>query len=303
MLLAGRVIQEQKNYYVVNTTRGDIRATLKGVLKKDRKRICTGDLVDVEITNNDTEEGLLDRVHERVTYLNRPPIANIEQVLVVCTLREPSLDLEALDRLLLCVAAYGLTAILVFNKTDIIGPDERPSLDGIITTYRGIGYRVLETSAERCSGLDDLRLQCKEKVSAFAGLSGVGKSALLSRLFPDREFRIGDVSGATGRGTHTTTTVSLLTLPEGGYIADTPGLAFIDLPLIPEEDVATYFPELERLIGACRFNNCIHENEPGCKVVELVEKGEIKALRVEHYLKIYHEMRERRRGYKEKAGK
>jgi ribosome biogenesis GTPase len=301
MLLAGRVTQEQKNYYVVNTAQGDIRATLKGVLKKDRKRICTGDLVDVEIINNDTEEGILSRVHERVTFLNRPPIANIEQVLVVCTLREPSLDLEALDRLLLSVAAYGLTAILVFNKTDLIGPDQRPQLNDIIETFRTIGYGVLETSAEQRTGLDDLRLKCKARVSAFAGLSGVGKSALLSRLFPDREFRIGEVSGATGRGTHTTTTVSLLTLPEGGYVADTPGLAIIDLPLVPEEDVATYFPELERLIGTCKFNNCIHENEPGCNVMQHVENGTIKAWRVEHYLKIYREMRERRRGYKEKA--
>jgi ribosome biogenesis GTPase len=303
MLLAGRVIQEQKNYYVVNTARGDVRATLKGVLKKDRKRICTGDRVDVETINNDTEEGILTRVHERGTFLPRPPLANIEQVLVICTHREPSLDLEALDRLLLSVAAYGLSAILVFNKTDLIGSQERLSIDDIIGAYRDIGYSVLETSAELRTGLADLRLACKGKVSAFAGLSGVGKSALLSRLFPDREFRIGDVSGATGRGTHTTTTVSLLTLPEGGYIADTPGLAFIDLPLVPEEDVATYFPELDRLIGTCRFNNCIHENEPGCKVLELVLKGEIKPWRMEHYMKIYREMRERRRGYKEKAGR
>jgi ribosome biogenesis GTPase len=298
MLLSGRVIQEQKNYCVVNTAQGDFRATLKGVLKKERKRICTGDLVEVEITNTDTNEGLITSVCERTTFLKRPPLANIEQVLVVCTLREPSLDLEALDRLLVCIGAYSLSAVIVFNKSDLIGPEERQSLDAIIAAYRGIGYRMLETSVENRTGLDDLRLQCTGKVSAFAGLSGVGKSALLSQLFPDREFRIGEVSGTNGRGTHTTTTVSLLTLPEGGYIADTPGLSFVDLPLMPEEDVATYFPELEQQIGACRFNNCIHENEPGCKVLELVEKKEIKQWRIEHYLKIFKEMRERRREYK-----
>jgi ribosome biogenesis GTPase len=297
---SGRIIEEQKNYYVVNTLNGDIRATLKGVLKKDRKRLYTGDLVDVEITNSDTGEGIISRIHERLSILNRPPLANIDQIIVIATLKEPPLDLEALDRLLVCISAYGLVAALVFNKNDLVEPDERPSLDCIIEAYRTLGYGVLETSAEEGTGLTGLAALCKNKVSAFAGLSGVGKSALLSHLFPNRKFRVGDVSGAAGRGTHTTTTVSLMTLPDGGYIADTPGLAFIDLPLVPEEDVATYFPELERCIGRCRFNNCIHDNEPGCKVRELVESGEIKKWRVEHYLAMYREMRERRKHYKEK---
>ncbi|MBN1130323.1 MAG: ribosome small subunit-dependent GTPase A, partial [Chitinispirillaceae bacterium] len=189
----------------MNTSRGNVRAALKGTLKKNRKRICTGDCVDVEITADDSNEGLITKVHERATFLNRPPLANIDQILVICTCKEPSLDLEALDRLLVCIAAYGLSAVLVFNKIDLIGPDERPFSCSIIGAYRGIGYRVLETSVKRDTGLADLHHQCKEKVSAFAGLSGVGKSALLSRLFPDRDFRIGNVSGATGRGTHTTT--------------------------------------------------------------------------------------------------
>jgi ribosome biogenesis GTPase / thiamine phosphate phosphatase len=300
MPFTGRVIQEQKNYYVVNTERGTIRATLKGVLKKDRKRICTGDRVDVERINNDSDEGLITHLHERTSFLKRPPLANIDQIMVVCTVKEPPLDLEALDRLLLCIGAYGLTALIVFNKNDLLTSDDTASLREVTDAYRTIGYEVMLTSAIEETGLKDLSAVCNNKVSAMAGLSGVGKSALLSRLIPGHEFRLGDVSGPTGRGTHTTTTVSLLPLPCGGYIADTPGLAFVDIPKIPEEDVATYFPELERLIGECRFNNCIHDNEPGCKVQELVEKGDIKDWRVNHYLKIFHEMQDRRRAYREK---
>jgi ribosome biogenesis GTPase len=218
-------------------------------------------------------------------------------VILVCTVKEPPLDLEATDRFLVCVSAYGLAPVLVFNKNDRLDDEESASLQKIIEVYRKCGYTAVITSASTGSGIRELIEICAGKVSAFAGLSGVGKSALLQLIFPDREFRIGEVSGPTGRGTHTTTCVTLLPIENGGYIADTPGLAFVDLPLVPEEDVAGYFPELEQQIGKCKFNNCVHESEPGCRVRELVDSGEIASWRVEHYLKIFKEMRARRRQY------
>jgi ribosome biogenesis GTPase len=294
----GRIIEEQKNYYLVNTIQGTVRATRKGALKKENARICTGDLVDVEITNNDTLEGIIEKVGKRSSFLPRPPIANIDQLILVCTVKEPPLDREAIDRFLLSAGAYNLKPVMLFNKSDLIAPEEYPDFSAAIEVYKKIGYETAVSSAVDATGLQELLACCAGKVSAFAGLSGVGKSTLLSRLFPDREFRTSEVSGMNSRGTHTTTIVTLLPLPGGGFIADTPGLSFVNLPLIPEEDVAAYFPELERLIGTCKFNNCIHENEPGCKVREMVETGEIEAWRVEHYLKIYREMQERRRQYR-----
>ncbi|MBN2035357.1 MAG: ribosome small subunit-dependent GTPase A [Chitinispirillaceae bacterium] len=299
MLRQGLIIEEQKNYYLVASGSVIVRATRKGTLKKEKKRICTGDRVDVEVTNSDADEGVIVKVHERSTYLNRPPLANIEQVLLVCTFKEPPLDLEATDRFLLCAGAYNLKTVMVFNKSDLITDNNRSSFQNIIAAYQKIGYEVRITSAKEHKGIDELAALCTDTISAFAGLSGVGKSALLAAIFPEKNIVVGEVSGTTGRGTHTTTTVSLLPLPCGGYVADTPGLSYVDLPLIPEEDVVTYFPELERLIGACRFNNCIHEKEPGCKVRQLVDSGEVKQWRVEHYLKIYKEMRERRKQYKD----
>ncbi|MGA2506688.1 MAG: ribosome small subunit-dependent GTPase A [Chitinispirillaceae bacterium] len=300
MIISGRIIEEQKNYFIIDTTQGSVRAATSGLLKKDRKRakrVCVGDMVECELTNRDTGEGIILKINERTSFLSRPPIANLSQVILICTVKEPPLDLEATDRFLVCASAYGLTPALVFNKNDRLADTEHRSLEQIITIYQRCGYTTLSTSALNGSGLQPLIELCAGKISAFAGLSGVGKSALLSKIFPDRTFAIGDVSGPTGRGTHTTTCVTLLPVQNGGYIADTPGLTFVDLPLVPEEDVAGYFPELEQQIGRCKFNNCIHENEPGCRVHELVEAGEIAGWRVEHYLKMYKEMKERRRQY------
>jgi ribosome biogenesis GTPase len=297
MSLSGRVIEEQKNYFIVDTVNGQLRATTRGVLKKDNKRICVGDFVECEIINSDTLEAQILSIHDRTGFLKRPPIANLSQVICVCTVKEPPLNLEAVDRFLFCAAAFGLSPVMVFNKFDLITPVETPELDKISGEYRRIGFRVINTSAVTGLGITELTNLCRDKISAFTGLSGVGKSALMNRIFPEKEFRVGLVSGAKGRGTHTTTTVSLIPLPQGGYIADTPGLAFVDLPQADENTVASHFPELEKLSGKCRFNNCIHRNEPGCTVKEMVAAGEIAAWRVEHYLKIYDEMKTLSRRY------
>jgi ribosome biogenesis GTPase len=299
MPISGRIIEEQKNYLVVDAPGGPVQATTRGLLKKDRKRVCVGDMVDIEIIDTDQHIGIIHGIRERTSYLKRPSIANLSQVFLIATWKEPPLDLEGMDRFLVNAALHHFTPVIVFNKIDLIDPAEQGDFNALVASFRKMGYTVLCLSALTGEHFGELLAVCANHLSVFAGLSGVGKSKLLSRLFPARDFRISDVSGVTGRGTHTTTSVVLLPLPEGGYIADTPGFSFVELPLVPEEDVVTFFPELERQIGACRFNNCLHDNEPGCTVRALVEKGEIMPWRVEHYLKIYREMRERRRGYKE----
>lgn len=297
MPVSGRVVEEQKSFFMVDTVEGRIRSTIRGALKKDRIKICTGDMVDLELTNNAPPQGVITKVHQRTSYLKRPAVANLSQVFFITTMKTPPLDLEVLDRFLFTAQVLCLQAIIVFNKVDLLDDNELQQLEQISNLYTNIGYEVKHTSAHNGHGIDILLDLCSNKISAFAGLSGVGKSSLLAKIFPEKDFRIGNVSGIQGRGTHTTTNISLLSLKQGGYIADTPGLSFVDIPAVPEEEVATHFPELASRIGQCRFNNCIHHEEPGCLILSMVNENKISASRHKHYLKFYKHMREIRKKY------
>ncbi|MDR0307682.1 MAG: ribosome small subunit-dependent GTPase A [Chitinispirillales bacterium] len=294
-LLKGRVTEEQKNYFVVSTPQSELRCVTKGTLKKRKTRIFTGDRVQVQVLNHDSMEGVICEVEERKNFLPRPPLANLSQVVFINSFKHPRLDCEAIDRFLFSSAAYGIDAIIVFNKTDLLSVRELNELEVIENSYKNTGYKTMRTSAAKRYGVDELLNICKNKTSAFTGLSGVGKSTLLSIVFPDREFRTSEVSGTHGRGTHTTTHIKLLPLDKNSFLADTPGFAFVDVPVVPPESVASYFPEIERVTGKCRFNNCIHDAEPGCRVRELIEENEIASWRHEHYLKLYYEMAEWRK--------
>ncbi|MDR2728895.1 MAG: ribosome small subunit-dependent GTPase A, partial [Chitinispirillales bacterium] len=203
-------------------------------------------------------------------------------------------NLEAADRFLFSSSVYNINAILVFNKTDLLDEHELSGLRAIENVYKNIGYETMLVSAVKREGIGRLTDMCRDKTSAFAGLSGVGKSTILSVIFPDKEFRTKKVSGTNGRGTHTTTNINLLSLDKNSFLADTPGFAFVNVPAVEPETVVSHFPEIEKCAGVCKFNNCVHDAEPGCVVRELVEKNEIAPWRREHYLKLYYEMAERR---------
>ena len=155
-------------------------------------------------------------------------------------------------------------------------------------------------SALTGENVDSIIGHCKGTVSIFAGQSGTGKSTILSKIFPDKSFRISELSKNIQRGVHTTTNISLLKLSESGYIADTPGFSFIDLPVVPEEEVVSFFPDIASEQGECKFANCIHENEPDCKIKEKVNNREITESRYTNYLKIYHIMKDKNRDYQGK---
>jgi ribosome biogenesis GTPase len=295
MNFTGRLIEEQKNYFVVNTEAGDVRAVLKGVLKKERLRALVGDIVDLELTNSDTLEGIIIKIHNRESSLKRPSISNITQIAFITSYNQPPIDLEALDRYLFSAEAYELHSIIVFNKMDILDSKELSELRKLASIYTNAGYEVLFTSAISGEGLDKLIERCRNELTAFAGLSGVGKSSLLQKIFPVMEFRIGNLSGATGRGSHTTTNAVLLMLDKNSFIADTPGHSFVDIPVLPKDSVCACFPEIAKQTGNCRFNNCLHDGEPGCAVQALIDKGEIAGFRREHFLKIYQEIKNLRK--------
>jgi ribosome biogenesis GTPase len=290
MQITGRIIEEQKNYFVVATPSGIIFSTTIGALKKQRKKACTGDIVALTVIDPATQRGVITSIHPRRSYLKRPALANCSHLFCLSTFKEPPLNLEELDRLLVYAMIHDLEPCIVFNKLDTLSDDDLFELNRIKAVYDSIGHPVFLTSAITRSGIDDVLAHCSGRQSAFAGLSGVGKSTLLAAIFPDTDFKIGELSCSATRGMHTTTTITLLPLEGGGYIADTPGLAHIDLPAIPKENIVLYFNEIVRSTGKCRFNNCIHENEPGCIVIDEVKQGIIAPWRYAHYLKFRNEM-------------
>jgi ribosome biogenesis GTPase len=304
----GMIIEEHKNYYVVDLPEGPVFATPKGGLRKKRGiRLCVGDKVSVEVLNDDTREAVIHKVSKRETYIPRPPLANMDIAVVVCTLRKPNLVYETLDRFLFSAERHDFSPAVVFNKTDLLSPEEVCRLDEITAVYGKIGYEVGHCSAHTGEGIDSLIEQWKGRNAFLAGPSGVGKSSILERVFPEIEFETNELSPHLDRGVHTTTFTRLLPLPGGGHIADTPGYSFLDIPTIPEEEVGLYFPEIVARTGQCRFNNCVHLQEPGCSVRSDTETGEIADWRYENYKKFYQAMKERNQrrpeGFSRRTGK
>lgn len=274
------------NFVSVLSPDGDlIICRLRGRLRR-QGAVLAGDKVVYRQVDGD---GLVEKVLPRRSRLVRPPVANVDQVVVVFTLREPELNLSLLDRLLVLVAYQRLQALLVLNKVDLLRPDEAESLLGV---YRDIGYRALAVSAILGTGLDRLAQELRHRISVFAGASGVGKSRLLSALVPGKELLTGELSPKGGRGRHTTRWVEMILLPDGGMVADAPGFTRLDLDRIPSRSLPDCFPEMAKLAGSCQFNDCLHHHEPGCAIKEAVREGRIARHRYDHYLSFLGEIRE-----------
>jgi len=251
---------------------------------------CVGDRVLWERT--DPGHGRIVEVLPRKRLLTRPgrggklrPVAaNLDQVLIVIA-PEPPYDLLLVDQYLVVCENHDLAPLIVINKIDLLDTPRRHRLDTDLAPYRPL-YPLLEVSAKTGVGITALRDTLKGKASMFAGQSGVGKSSLLRTLIPDRDIRIGELSATTRRGRHTTTTAMLFHLPEGGVIIDTPGVAVFGLAGIDCRKLAYGYKEFRPYLGACRFNDCRHMDDPDCAVREAVEKGEISQARYRRYLKL-----------------
>ena len=210
--------------------------------------------------------------------------ANVDRAFIVVTIDFPEVKLPFLDRLLVTCEVYNVPVTIVINKCDLYGEEYRDRLDAFHSIYEGAGYPVLEVSAETGLGVDVLRGYCRDSVSLFSGVSGVGKSSLIKALDPSLAPKVGEISDAHLQGRHTTTFYEMYRFASGGFIIDTPGIRGFGLVDLEREEIASYFPEMLRASENCRFTPCTHTHEPGCAVKAAVEDGTISYERYSSYL-------------------
>ena len=293
--LEGQVIRSQSGFLVVNTDEGEYTCRLRGRLKQED---TTGDIVavgdHVTITPHEDGTGTIDAVHERKSVFSRIRtgikrdfqqiiLANPDQIVAVFACAQPEPHLRMLDRFLVIAEKQHIDALIVANKIDLVTRDHAESIFGL---YEDLGYPVLYTSAHTGQGVDALRDHLKDKISALAGPSGVGKSSLLNAIQPELGLHVRQVSQTTSKGLHTTQVRELFPLDVGGYVADTPGIRSLALWDTEPEELDAYFIEMRDLVADCKFSDCTHTHEPGCAVQEAVARGAIAAERYNSYLRL-----------------
>jgi ribosome biogenesis GTPase / thiamine phosphate phosphatase len=280
---------------------------MKGVMKLDditsTNPVAVGDLVMAEIENEIGDTATITEILDRNNYINRQSprhkhqhhiiAANLDQSMLVATLKEPKTSQGFIDRFLVASEMYHVSAIIVFNKSDVYKSKEMEKYEGWKAMYEKVGYKVLLVSAEKKEGIEALEVLLKDKTTLVSGHSGVGKSSLLNVIFPGMNRKTQDVSGWSGKGQHTTTFAEMFDLPYGGKIIDTPGMREFGLVDIEKQEVSHYFPEMRDRLNNCQFNNCLHYNEPGCAIKDAVNKGEIHEDRYVSYLGIMESIEEK----------
>lgn len=282
------MVRAYGGYYYVRDGREEWECSLRGRFRHEKQQVLVGDRVQLRPRHG--HAGVIETVLPRRSALVRPPVANVDQAVIVFAVREPDPNPGLLERFLITAAMNDIEPLICFNKVDL-------TKDGqveLVSRYRE-SYRVAVTSAKTGEGLGRLREALRGRVSVFAGPSGVGKSTILNALLPDLKLKTGEISEKLKRGRHTTRHVELISLPEGGLVADTPGFSSLDLPDLKPEDLSEYFPEMDEYAARCYFTGCLHNKEPGCAVKEAVEKGRMEEARYRQYLEFLQELKERKR--------
>lgn len=288
-------------YTVKDIATGKIwTARMKGIFKIDgitsTNPIAVGDEVMLESENEGESGAMITEILPRRNYINRQSpknkhlhhivASNLDQSLLLATLKEPKTSQGFIDRFLVASEAYHVPALIVFNKSDLYKVKEMEKFEMMKEMYEAVGYKVFLISMKENEGLDALKKELLNKTTLISGHSGVGKSSLLNGLVPELNLRTQDVSGWSGKGLHTTTFAEMYDLALGGKIIDTPGMREFGIVDISKQELSHYFPEMRNVLQDCQFNNCLHINEPGCAVKQAVIDGKISEDRFVSYYNI-----------------
>ncbi|MDQ0230580.1 ribosome small subunit-dependent GTPase A [Metabacillus malikii] len=291
----GKIVKALSGFYYVQDGDRFIQCRGRGVFRKNKITPLVGDEVVYQADND--QEGYVLEVLTRKNELIRPPICNVDQAILVFSAVEPDFSPTLLDRFLVLIEANDIEPIIVISKIDLIQSKEvETEVQSYADDYKRIGYHVYLTSTVEANSLSEMEPILNDKISVFAGQSGVGKSSLLNLLRPDLELKTNDISTHLGRGKHTTRHVELI--PVGtGFVADTPGFSSLEFTGIEIEDLTYCFPEMKERSGDCKFRGCTHVKEPKCAIKAAVENGDIPQYRYDHYLSFVEEIKERKPRY------
>lgn len=306
--MKGTVYKSTGSWYVVKDAAGQsFQARLKGRFKIDditsTNPVAVGDEVEFEMEDEVENRVIITELFARRNYVNRVSPANkrlhhiiasnLDQSLLIATLKEPRTSVGFIDRFLVTCEAFHIPAVVVFNKADLYRQKELDLLADRRKMYEQVGYQVVTTSVKTKAGLDELRQVLHNKVSLLSGHSGVGKSSLINEILEGVNLRTQEVSGWSGKGLHTTTFAEMFEIPGGGRLIDTPGMREFSIADIDKHELSHYFPEMRVLLNGCQFNNCMHLNEPGCAVKQAVIEGGIHEERYVSYCMILESIEEK----------
>lgn len=285
----GKIIKGIAGFYYVHTgDAGVYECKAKGVFRNQKIKPHVGDNVELLVVDETMKKANIISILPRTNCLVRPAVANVNQALVVFATTKPTPNLNLLDKLLVSMLRQNVECIICFNKQDIATNKQKEELE---TIYGKSGIRLIPLSTVDNTGIEDVRKALKGKTTVLAGPSGVGKSSLVNLINPESNMETGDLSQKIDRGKHTTRHSELFLIDENSFICDTPGFTSLYLDDMSENELKGYYPEFYRYEGGCKFNGCVHVNEPKCAIKDAVEQGDISRERYENYLKIYEELK------------
>ena len=290
----GQIRKALSGYYYVEQNGELIQCRGRGVFRNRGESPLVGDFVD--FTKDGDSDGVIVKIHPRKNELIRPPIANIDQALLVFSVKEPDFNTILLDRFLVVLESFQVTPIIVLTKMDLLTETELETIQHYIHQYKSIGYEIIETYKNDPTLMERLQPVLEGKTSVLAGQSGVGKSTLLNTLLPNLNLQTGAISQSLGRGKHTTRHVELIEV-SNGLLADTPGFSSFDFDTIEKEELTLCFPEFVQLREGCKFRGCLHIKEPKCAIKDALETGDIQPHRYEHYQQFLQEILDRKPRY------
>lgn len=290
--MIGKIVKGIAGFYYVFSSNKIYECKAKGVFRNRKIKPLVGDDVELEVIDEDNCKGNVVDILPRRNELIRPAVANVDQALVFFAVKSPDPNLNLLDRFLIQMEQQNLESIICFNKTDLAS---RKEVDELVEVYTQSGYRTMDICAGKGQGIDEIYEALRGKVTTIAGPSGAGKSTVINALSPELSLQTGELSDKLGRGKHTTRHSEILPIGEDTYIIDTPGFTSMDVFHIGKEELGRYYREFEQYEPNCRFASCSHITEPDCGVRQALEDGLIHTVRYDNYVKIYRELKDRRR--------